>query len=86
MMNKVLEGARNAVHYAEPYIDDAKEYTIRAFRATKKEINKRKRKIKHRFFIAKIKNVIEIAANITLIVAAMVAVGTAILAYINNRK
>ena len=85
-MNKVLDGARSAAQYAEPYFDDAKYYTLRALRATKKEINKRKRKIKHRFLIARIKNAIEVVANITLIFAALIAVGTAILAYINNRK
>lgn len=83
-MIKIHEGASRVAEYAEPYLEQARDMASGAVVLAKKGIKFGQKKIKRRMFISKLKNTVEITANIVLIVAAVVAAVSTVLTFINK--
>ncbi len=85
MMNKIRQYTKEAVDFATPYVKEAGEYASYAAKNAEKKLRKKARASRrHRTFI-KIKNAVELTANLMLVIAALAALLAAVKRYITEQ-
>ena len=84
-MSKVHEYTQEAMEFAEPYLKQAGDYVSSAAGKVEKVYRRNRRKLKRNMRGMKVKRFLDNLVNITLMIAALLAIVVALLHYFGSK-
>ena len=85
MMSRVFKYVQDAADLAEPYVRNAGKYAASTVQYAGDCVSRKKKAIRRRNFFARLNGIIQLGANVVLMIAAVIALFIAVSEYFNRK-